>query len=253
MAKKTQKHPILVSIPHSSIFVPADLRQRMLLSDFQIRAHSDLYTDLIFDVKNAHVIKSKISRLVTDLNRAPDDIELEAKLCNDGVVVSVTENGERIYKRPPSVNSIFKRVEKYHNKYHEAIDAMATDVKFFIDGHSMSNVGPVTKNDAGKERADIVLGNRSYTTCSREMTHKIAKFFSSKGFKVKVNDPYEGKYIIGYHCSRRGLPGMQIEVNRKLFMNEKTLRLYKRKVENLNKVMHELVEMICAEICKCEF
>ena len=115
----TNKYPILVSIPHGSTFVPVDLRKIMKLTDFQVKKQSDPYTDEIFDVPNAHVVKGRISRLVVDLNRAPDDIEMEHELSNKGVVVSVDIDGNQIYKTPPSLEIITERVEKYHYAFHE--------------------------------------------------------------------------------------------------------------------------------------
>jgi len=161
-----KNHPILVVIPHSSIFVPPNLRQALLVSNLDIKKHADLATDKIFDIPQTYTAKAKISRLVIDPNRAPDDIEMEYRLGHQGVVVSVTEEGKPIYKNPPTIETISKRVEKYHDKFHEEINKLIPKVKFLIDGHSMKRVGPAMKIDAGKKRVDIILGNREYTTCS---------------------------------------------------------------------------------------
>ena len=245
-----EKYPILITIPHCSTFVPADLRRMMTLTDAQIRKNCDPLTDVIFDVPKAHVVKAKISRLVTDLNRAPDDIEMEYQLSNDGVVVSVDLDGNQIYKTPPAIETISERVEKYHNTFHDKIDELKKNVMFLIDGHSHRSIAPSSRSDAGKERADIILGNRDFTTCSRNMTKKIMNFFKDRGFSVAINDPYKGRYLIGYHCSRKTLPGIQIEVNEKLYMNEKVRRPYKEKVEDLQRIMAWLVKEIYQEIEK---
>lgn len=242
------RYPILLTIPHASTFVPVELRRHMQLTDKEIRAHSDLYTDEIYNVPKAHILKAKISRLVADPNRAPDDIEIQHQLSLDGVVISTTEHGTPIYTEPPSIEAIFERVEKYHDSFHKEIEDITPKVKFLIDGHSMLSVGPNMKSDSGKERAEISLGNRDFTTCTRDTTHKFVQFFEDKGFTVAVNDPYPGKYVLGYHCSRRGLPGIQIEINRKLYMNENTLRPYKGKIKELNEMMKELVEMVNTKI-----
>lgn len=244
------KLPILFTIPHCSSFVPADLRRLMLLSDKEIRENSDLYTDEIFDVKNTYTIKAKISRLVADPNRAPDDIEMENKLYHDGVVVSTTINGKQIYSEAPGIESIFERVAKYHDTFHADIEMIKPQVRFLIDGHSMWSIGPGTKRDRGETRPDIVLGNREFTTCTRETTQKIRMFFQKKGYSVEVNDPYPGKFVIGYHCKRRVFPGIQIEINASLFMNEKTLHPYKRKIKKLNEEMYELAWLINEKILK---
>lgn len=245
-----EKYPILITAPHCSTFIPTDLRKRMLLTDAQIRRNWDPYTDIIFDIPRAHVVKAKISRLVADLNRAPDDIEMEYKLSNDGVVVSVDLDGNQIYKEAPPIEKVFERVQKYHNAFHDKIDEIKPNVKFLIDGHSLRNKAPDTRADAGKERADIILGNRDFTTCSRSITQKVMNFFKDRGFSVAVNKPYKGRYLIGYHCSRRTLPGIQIEVNESLYMNEKTHRPYKEKIDDLRRIMIRLVEDIYEELEK---
>lgn len=244
----SKKHPILVSIPHASLFVPAELRRMMLLSDFQIKKQTDPYTDEIFDVSNAHVVKGKINRLVVDLNRGPDDIEMEYRLSNRGVVVSIDIDGNPVYKKPPSLAAIFERVHKYHHTFHRKIDELKPKMKFMIDGHSMRDVSPITKNDFGKPRPDIALGNREYKTCSRAITSKVKYFFEKKGFNVNINDPFMGRYIIGHHCERHHFPGMQVELNERLFMNTKTYRPYKKNIHELKMIMKELVEFIDAEI-----
>jgi N-formylglutamate deformylase len=239
-----KKLPILVVCGHSSFFVPKAIRKNMLLTDREIKNEADLYTDEIFGVKNAHFIKGKASRLVADCNRAPDHIELEYQLAQDGVVVSVNEDCKQVYKNPPTMEQIMKRIEKYHDPFHQKIEDKKDQVKFLIDGHSLRSIGPAAKNDRGKERADIIIGNRHFTTCPRTVTLKIINFFKDKGYSVALNDPYEGKYILGHHCSRNSLYGIQLEVNKKLYMNEKTLAPHKKKIKVLNKHMTELVEFI---------
>ena len=162
----------------------------MLLTDKEIKNESDLYTDEIFNVGNAHTIKGKVSRLVSDYNRAPDHIELEYQLAHDGVVVSINEDCKQIYEKPPSMEQIAKRIEKYHDPFHAKIAEYKPDVKFLIDGHSLRSVGPAAKADSNKERADIVIGNRHFTTCPRTITMKVIHFFENKGLSVKLNDPY---------------------------------------------------------------
>lgn len=247
-----KKNLVLVTIPHASFFVPQNLRKMMLLADFQIKKHCDQYTDQIYRVPNAHVVEAKLSRLVADVNRAPDDIELVYKLYHDGVVVKVDDFGAQIYKHPPKIEDIFDRVEQYHAPFHKEIDDLASQVKFLIDGHSYWSKTPSVHEDAGKIRPEISLGNRDFTTCSRQATSLVVQFFEKKGFSVAVNDPYPGKYVIGYHCSRKILPGFHIEIRRDLYMNEETLAPYPDKIQHFNALMTELVELITREIEKNE-
>lgn len=241
-----KKHPIIISIPHASIFVPKDVRKNMIINERDIKNHADLFTDEIFNVKNAHVLKAKISRLVADANRAPDDIEIECRLQVDGVVVRTTPDGKVIYESPPSIEAISSRIEKYHDTFHDELDKKIKNLeaKFLIDGHSMWSIGPKSLKDAGEKRADICLGNRDYTSCTRLQTHFIKHFFESHGFSVAINAPYRGKFILGFHCHRQKFPGIQVEFNRSLYLNEKNLTCKVREVKNLNKLVEQLVEEV---------
>jgi len=218
----------------------------MLIGDRDIKNHADLHTDEIYSVKNAHIIKAKISRLVVDVNRAPDDIETECRLQADGVVVRTTPDGNIIYGSPPSLKQISQRIETYHDTFHRDLSDMIdqSSAKFLIDGHSMWSLGPSALKDAGEQRADICLGNRDYTTCSQSQTNFIKNFFQSQGFRVEINTPYRGKYTLGFHCHRNRLPGIQIELNRSLYLNEKTLSPKKTMIAKLHTLITELVEQI---------
>ena len=218
----------------------------MLIGDRDIRNHADLYTDQIYNAKNAHVVKAKISRLAVDVNRASDDIETESRLYVDGVVVRTTPDGKIIYKSPPSLKAIDERIEKYHDTFHAELEKMidSTGAKFLIDGHSMWSVGPSSLKDAGQKRVDVCLGNRDYTSCTRLQTNFIKQFFEKHGFNVSINTPYRGKYTLGFHCHRRKIPGIQIEFNRALFLNEKTLRPNTEMIKKLHGLIEELVEQL---------
>lgn len=241
--------PILISIPHASTFVPPDIRHKLLLNDHEIASYSDLYTEEIYDIPNTYKVEYGVSRLVCDPNRAPDDLISEAHLAIDGSVIQIAEDLKPIYKKEKDITMemVQERIETYHDKYHDKIDNHLKDIKFLIDGHSLKSVGPATKPDAGQLRADIVLGNRDYTTCSREQTHFFKTEFEKRGLSVKINDPYSGKYVLGYHCSRKNLPGIQIEINRRIYMDEETLEKNQEQVDMLNKMLTEIVNSFYQE------
>jgi len=243
----SKKKPVLITMPHCSSFVSKEIRQNMLLSNFEILKETDLYTDMIFGVENAYCVKAKLSRLVADMNRAPDELEMEQVLCAEGVVVSVNSEGQRVYKKPLTARQIDRRIERYHNPFHEQVDKYAQKCVFMIDGHSMWPSGRATKIDAGQKRPDINLGNRDYTTCTRVQTAFFKHYFESLGYSVKVNFPFKGRYVIGYHCSRnkrKGIPGIQLEINQALYTNKRTLKLKKGIIKKLHHEIKNLVDLI---------
>ena len=82
----------------------------------------------------------------------------------------------------------------------------------------------VSEEGPGKPRADFVLGDRDGTTCEPEFTAAVAAILRGCGYDVAVNDPYKGVEIVRRHgrpAERRH--SLQIEVNRRLYMDEDTL------------------------------
>ncbi|MCF7917802.1 N-formylglutamate amidohydrolase [Candidatus Gracilibacteria bacterium] len=238
-----EKFPILVSIPHSSLFVPKEILSNLIATQFDLRNMTDLYTDEIFSVTNAFTVFGEINRLILNLNRAPEGIKED---CQYSVSTTIGPDGKRIFKTMPTIEEVQELITRYHRPFHRKIENLIKEknIKFFLDGHSMWSTRPPNMYGNGDPRPDICLGNLEYTTCGKTDTDFVRKFFESKGYTVKVNDPYTGKYNIAYHCSHDGLRGLQIEINRAIFMNEKTLEAYPEQIDKLHEEMTELVEKL---------
>ena len=74
-------------------------------------------------------------------------------------------------------------------------------------------------------RADIVLGDRYGTSCAGLLTDTVEAAFRARGFAVIRNKPYAGGFITEhYGAPALGRHTLQIEVNRALYMDERTLR-----------------------------
>ena len=79
-------------------------------------------------------------------------------------------------------------------------------------------------DDPGRARADFVLGDRDGSTCEAEFTAFVAATLAAMGYDVAINDPYKGVELV----RKFGRPGerrhsLQIEINRRLYMDEATL------------------------------
>jgi len=239
--------PIIISIPHASLHIPEGWENNVLLSERDLLGYCDLYTDRIFAIPNTYVVKADVARIFVDVNRAPDDITHEYERKEEGVVVHTTWDGKQIYKREPTIAEVSARIKTYHDSFHEEIDSYIPAAKFLIDGHSYLPIGPALKPDAGKPRPDVCLGNMNYSTCSREHTVFFREFFERHSYSVSINFPYTGKYTLGRHCHRRRIPhflvpGIQIELNQKLYVDGVTLKPNEEAVNALNELMMKVVE-----------
>jgi formiminoglutamase len=90
--------------------------------------------------------------------------------------------------------------------------------------------GSKCQKDAGKKRPLVCLGNngdmhgrakrRSITTCSGEWITALAGVFReefSLKKEVAINNPFSGGFISNAHYWHKGIPWIQIEINRSLY------------------------------------
>jgi N-formylglutamate deformylase len=94
-----------------------------------------------------------------------------------------------------------------------------------INCHSMNAVGGSQgEGGAGRARADFVLGDRDGTTCDPALTAFVQRTLAAMGYDVKVNDPFKGVALVqAYSNPAVGRHSLQIEINKRLYMDKATL------------------------------
>jgi len=56
-----------------------------------------------------------------------------------------------------------------------------------------------------------------------DLTQRFLQLFQKKGYSIKTNEPFSGSLVPGeYYQKSKNVCSVMIEVNRKLYMNEKT-------------------------------
>lgn len=234
--------PIVVSIPHASTYIPDDVRLLLKQDEKALMHDPDLYTERIYNATGVTIVEAKFSRIISDVNRAPDEIYTVGLKRSEGVVLLSLTDGNDVFKTDPPMALMEEWVQRFHAPFHAELSEAMKNASFLIDGHSMWSVGPRSKADSGVLRPDVVLGNRHYTTCDAETTQFFRHAFEKLGYTVAINTPYMGRYTVGVHCSRLGVPGIQIELSRALYMNEETLAPHEDAIERLHRQFQELVD-----------
>jgi N-formylglutamate deformylase len=79
----------------------------------------------------------------------------------------------------------------------------------------------------GLVHADFVVGNRDHSTSSPALAQLVCEHLRGRGYDVSMNHPYKGVELV----RRYGDPNLhrhsiQIEINRKLYMDEHSLALH---------------------------
>ena len=231
MAKKL--YPFLISVPHGGTAVPESVRPLLQLGDEELSYYCDPFTRIVFGYRNrvAAYIDSSVSRMVVDLNRPPLPLPLRDP---DGIIKIKTVDGREVYRfgQLPDMDRIHSLLKEHYFPYHQRIDELIDHkpVRIAFDCHSMLPYGSKDQKDAGKKRPLICLGNNgdlqgkakrgSITTCPADLITGLAGIFREEfsfDKEVAINNPFSGGFISNAHYWHKGIPWIQIELNRALY------------------------------------
>jgi N-formylglutamate amidohydrolase len=237
--------PIVLDSPHSGEDYPADFDH--LPSRAEVRRAEDTHVARLYRSAPRHgatLIEATFPRSYIDPNRSLADVDpdLLADAWGEplapsrktaqgiGLVWRIARSGVPMYARKLASAEVRSRIERCWKPYHEALAAeidsrhRSFGAVWHIDCHSMPAVGDTHADDPGHARADFVLGDRDGTTCEPAFTRIVGETLRDLGYGVALNDPYKGVELVRKH----GRPAenrhsLQVEVNRRLYMDEVTL------------------------------
>jgi N-formylglutamate deformylase len=237
--------PLVLDSPHSGEHYPDDFDHAPPRAI--VRQAEDTHVARLYRGAprfGATLIEATFPRAYIDANRSLADID-PALLANAwptpiapsrkteqgiGLVWRIARGGAPMYERKLTADEVQRRIDRWYLPYHAAlaaeIDALhgAFGAVWHVNCHSMPAVGDANADDPGRERADFVLGDRDGTTCAPEFTALVAATIAGLGYSVAINDPYKGVELVKKHgrpAARRH--SLQIELNRRLYMDESTL------------------------------
>ena len=237
--------PVVFDSPHSGTNYPADFDT--IVPRLTLRRAEDTHVEALYAAAPEHgavLIAAEFPRSYIDANRSLLDIDaalldsawpgpINASRKTEkgiGLVWRLLDTGEPIYTRKLTVAEVQTRIANCYAPYHKAVrDAINAAHKHYgavwhINCHSMPATSSVISDEGpGVPRADFVLGDRDGTTCAPEFTTFVALTLREMGYEVRVNDPYKGVELVrAYSDPTVQKHSLQIEVNRKLYMDEIT-------------------------------
>jgi N-formylglutamate deformylase len=231
--------PVIVEVPHAGLEVDAEALATLVAPALAIGRDADLYVDELYadapDV-GATLLCARMSRYICDLNRSEQDVDRDTVVGASGrssphglIWRSTTENRAAI-ARPLPRSELERRLTAYYRPYHDRLDELVRDrlaqhgFVILVSGHSMPSRGRDGHDDPGRERADVVPGTRQRSTAASaviEITEKVAARFH---LGLAHDDPYRGGHTtVRYGRPAAGIHAIQIELNRRLYMDEQTL------------------------------
>lgn len=238
--------PLVLDSPHSGHAFPADFGAAV--DHAALRDGEDCFVDTLYQPAAAFgvpLLAALFPRTYIDANRHEADIDLalleggawphahqpsgKARI-GKALVWRTLDDGTPIYDRLLSVDEIRGRIERCHRPYHAALRGLldAAHTRFgtvvHLNCHSMNAVaGSMGEGGAGRARADIVLGDRDGSTCDPALTAFVRERLARRGYDVAVNDPFKGVELVrAYAAPAAGRHSLQVEVNKRLYMDEAT-------------------------------
>ena len=261
---------LVLDSPHSGTHYPADFLFNC--DALALRQAEDTHVEKLYDFATAmggHWIEAHFSRSYLDANRNtteidqtlldapwPGPIETNAHTLSKvrlgkGLIWRTTDNGLSIYKRKLTVAEVQTRIancwQPYHAAVSNAIDTAHSRHGYcvHINCHSMPAIASSNATDfPGELHADFVVGDRDGTTANPALSKIICAFLSNLGYSVAYNHPYKGVELVRrYSNPAAQRHSIQLEINRKLYMDEGSLEVTPGFVP-LKKHLQQLVALL---------
>jgi len=265
LSPTNQLAPIVFASPHSGTAYPTDFIANSPLDLLALRRSEDSYVDRLFSSAPENglpLLRAIFPRAFIDPNREP--FELDPSMFEDtlpeyvntgslrvtaglGTIPRVVSSGKEIYSKKLQFSEAAQRINNIYRPYHKTLKKLLdnTRQKFgcyvLFDCHSMPSVGSTHDPDAGRQRPDIVLGNCFATACNEYVINFVETIFEGFGYKVSRNKPFAGGFTTNHYGSpRSGFHALQIEINRALYMDEKSIKPN----EGMKKLNDDISQMI---------
>jgi N-formylglutamate amidohydrolase len=247
IAPAVQTIPLILASPHSGACYPPALLAVSRLDPHALRRSEDSFVDEIFaagPTLGAPLLRARFARAYLDANREP--YELDPQMFEDplpdfvnatsprvqvglGTIARIVATGEDIYAGKLCFADAEARIERLYRPYHRALGELTatTQARFgyylLVDCHSMPSMsGPHERG--GRPRVDFVLGDCHGAACHPVVIDTAQRLITAKGYSVARNAPYAGGFTTGhYGRPHDGGHALQIEINRSLYMDERTI------------------------------
>ena len=243
---------VVLDSPHSGTQYPADFL--FSCDPLVLRRAEDTHVEKLYDFAlglGAHWVEAHFPRSYLDANRnttemdetlldapwpgpiATDPQVLSKVRLGKGLIWRATDDGLPIYSRQLGVAEVQARIATCWQPYHAALESAIDTAhaqhgySIHINCHSMPAVASSNATDfPGEAHADFVVGDRDGTTAQPALSQLICTHLRSLGYSVAYNHPYKGVELVrryAHPASQRH--SIQLEINRKLYMDEVTLAI----------------------------
>ncbi len=255
-----QEIPVVVEVPHAGLTIDSLAMATLDAPARCIGMDADLYVDRLYTEAprlGAHLLVANVSRYVVDLNRGEQDVDGHAVAGGassnfpHGLIWRRTTEGRPALTGPLTRREFERRLELIYRPYHRALQALLDEKRqrfgfvILLAAHSMPSSGRAGHRDTGNERAAIVPGSRGRTTAHPDVIDAPDRLARARGWSVAHDEPYRGGFTTAHYGQpERHQHAVQVELNRNLYMDERTLEPLPNAFERTRQYCLELVQAL---------
>lgn len=255
--------PVLVEIPHAGLVFDAESLDWTVAPARCFARDADLYVDELFadaPDRGATVVRARMSRYVVDLNRAETDYDADAVRGGPasarhprGVIWRLTSDNMPVLREPLTPREYERRCKHFYRPYHDLVEQVLERKRkrfgfaVMLCAHSM----PEPRRRASAipmASPDLIPGTRGRSSADDRWIDLVDKAGRARGWAVQHDVPYRG----GFSTAHYGRPAddvhaIQIELARRLYMDEETLARGSEGFADVKAFAADLVAKLVAE------
>jgi N-formylglutamate deformylase len=258
---KGKKAPVILSVPHSGVEFPAELKPQYRPEMAAQPDDTDWFVHDLYDFAaelGITVIHARYSRWVIDLNRDPES----KPLYDDGrIITGLTPStdflGNEIYLEKrfvPDKEETERRLANYYRPYYQKIESLLAErIEEFgrvllWDAHSIRRFVPTIRKEPFP---DLILGDNDEQSADKEIIEIALNNLRAGKYGVNHNTPFKGGHITRHFGKPEiGIHALQLEMAKINYMNDDELTFDENRADEVRKVLRPVFEQLISHLTK---
>jgi len=220
---------MILNIPHSATQIP-------FLDGFtgyfdrinpEIHLLTDWFTDELFDLACHQRVVTPFSRIFCDVERFEEDEREPMARFGMGMLYERTDSGQLLRQVTKELRA--KILADFYRPHHDLLNSLVEDSllktngSLIVDCHSFPEKPFASSLSLGGFRPDFNIGTDHFHTPS-EWIEELKAYFTQEGYTVIVDYPYSGSIVpMAHYQKEKRVKSIMLEVNRGIYMDEKTI------------------------------
>lgn len=246
--------PLLISVPHDGLAVPADILARMTPAGAALPDTDWHVAELYAFARElgASMLVASYSRYVVDLNRPASDESLYPGQLATGLCPEQTFAGEDIYASGGvDAAEVAARTDAYWKPYHDQLAATLSALRerhgyaLLWDAHSIPSEVPRLFDG---ELPALNVGTFGGRSCAARLEEAVTAVAADSPWSHVLNGRFQGGFITReYGAPSEQVHAVQLEIAQRVYMDEASSAYDEQKASWLRDTLRRMLETYIKE------